>query len=80
MDSGAREVPIRGEMIRLGQLLKLADIVGGGGEVKVYLAESEVTVNGEPEQRRGRQLQPGDVIIANGTELRIVSRAEGERA
>lgn len=68
-----REVPIRGDMIRLGQLLKLADIVGGGGEVKVYLAELEVTVNGEPEQRRGRQLHPGDVVAASGIELRVVS-------
>lgn len=68
-----REVPIRGEMIRLGQLLKLADIVGGGGEVKLYLAESQVTVNGEPEQRRGRQLHPGDVVVASGIELRVLA-------
>ena len=72
-----REVPIRGEMIRLGQLLKLADIVGGGGEVKVFLAESEVTVNGEPERRRGRQLHPGDEIVAGGIALHVVSAGSG---
>jgi ribosome-associated protein len=68
-----RDIPIRGDMIRLGQLLKLADVVDGGGEVKDFLAEVDVTVNGEPEDRRGRQLHPGDVVvIADEEELRVV--------
>ena len=49
-------------MIRLGQLLKLADVVDSGGEAKALLAAGEVAVNGEPEQRRGRQLHDGDVV------------------
>jgi ribosome-associated protein len=69
----ARDVPIRGDMIRLGQLLKLADVVDGGGEVKDYLAEVPVLVNGEPEDRRGRQLHPGDVVLTGDEELRVVS-------
>jgi ribosome-associated protein len=69
-----REIPIRGDMIRLGQLLKLADVVDGGGEVKDFLAEVDVTVNGEPEDRRGRQLHPGDVVDVAGEEtLRVVA-------
>ncbi len=69
-----REIPIRGDMIRLGQLLKLADVVSGGGEVKDLLAEAEVTVNGEPEDRRGRQLHPGDVVAIDRDEtLRVVA-------
>jgi ribosome-associated protein len=68
----AREVPIRGGMIRLGQLLKLASTVGGGGDVKALLASEEVVVNGEPESRRGRQLHPGDVVVAAGEELLVV--------
>jgi ribosome-associated protein len=59
-------------MIRLGQLLKLAGIVGSGGEAKALLAEGGVTVNGEPEARRGRQLHPGDVLAAQGEEIRLV--------
>jgi ribosome-associated protein len=66
-----RDVPIRGDMIRLGQLLKLAGIVGGGGDAKAFLAEETVLVNGEPDNRRGRQLHPGDVISAAGEELRL---------
>lgn len=71
-----RAIPIRGDMIRLGQLLKLADVVDGGGEVKDFLAEVDVTVNGEPEDRRGRQLHPGDVIVIAGEEeLRVVGES-----
>ena len=58
-------------MIRLGQLLKLADIVGGGGEVKDFLAGETVLVNGEPDNRRGRQLHPGDVVVVGDQELRL---------
>lgn len=68
------EVPIRGTTIRLGQLLKLADVVGGGGEVKAFLAETEVLVNGEPDARRGRQLHPGDVVRIGDEEYRLVAR------
>ena len=48
--------------IRLGQLLKAAGLVESGGEAKALLAEGVVTVNGEVETRRGRQLAPGDVV------------------
>jgi ribosome-associated protein len=68
----AQEVPIRGDMIRLGQLLKLAGLVGGGGEAKALLAEGAILVNGEPESRRGRQLAPGDLVKVGGEEIRVV--------
>jgi ribosome-associated protein len=68
-----RDVAIRGDMIRLGQLLKLADVVDSGGELKSLLADTQVLVNGEPENRRGRQLHPGDVVTAAGDELRVVA-------
>jgi ribosome-associated protein len=57
-----REVQIRGEMIRLGQLLKFAGIADSGDEAKRLLAVGAVSVNGEPEIRRGRQLRGGDVV------------------
>ncbi len=69
-----REVPMRGEMIRLGQLLKLAGVRDTGGEVKELLAENAVTVNGEAESRRGRQLHPGDVVRVGDDEI-LLSRA-----
>jgi ribosome-associated protein len=65
------DVEIRGEMIRLGQLLTFAGITGSGAEAKLLLAEGGVTVNGEAETRRGRQLHRGDVIAAAGETLRV---------
>ena len=64
------EVEIRGESIRLGQLLKLVGIVDSGAEAKALLAEEGVAVNGEREDRRGRQIRPGDVVVARGREIR----------
>jgi ribosome-associated protein len=69
----ARDIPIRGDTIRLGQLLKLAGVVGAGGELKALLAEAPVLVNGEPDARRGRQLHPGDVVAVAGDQLRVVA-------
>jgi ribosome-associated protein len=68
-----RAIPIRGEMIRLGQLLKLAGAADDGAEAKALIAGGEVTVNGEPELRRGRQLHSGDCVAVGGEELRIVA-------
>ncbi len=70
----AETIEIRGEMIRLGQLLKLADVVDSGSAVKDLLADVPVAVNGEPEYRRGRQLHPGDVITVAGRTLQLISR------
>ena len=68
-----QRVPIRGETIRLGQLLKLTGTVGGGGEVKPFLAGAFVLVNGEREDRRGRQLHPGDVVRVGDDEIELVA-------
>ena len=54
------EVGERG--IRLGQLLKLANLVETGGAARGLLESGEVLVNGEVETRRGRQLTVGDVV------------------
>jgi len=68
-----REITIRGDMIRLGQLLKLADLASGGGDIKAIL-DHGVLVNGELEMRRGRQLHDGDEVEAVGEELKVVAQ------
>lgn len=48
--------------IRLGQFLKLAEIVQDGLEAKFMILEGEVKVNEEVEVRRGRQLHRHDLV------------------
>lgn len=55
-------VPIRDESIRLGQFLKLANLIDSGSDAKELLLQGSVLVNGEVETRRGRQLVKGDVV------------------
>jgi ribosome-associated protein len=66
-----QDVAIRGETIRLGQLLKLAGLAQSGSEAKELLARESVSVNGERETRRGRQLHPGDTVVVGEQRLRI---------
>jgi ribosome-associated protein len=68
-----RDVAIGGDMIRLGQFLKLADLIDTGGEGKILISSGDVTVNGEVDTRRGRQLHPGDVVAVLGRSARVVS-------
>ena len=67
-----REIQIRGDMIRLGQLLKFAGIADSGDEAKRLLEDGAVSVNGVPELRRGRQLHAGDVVTAGEEALTVV--------
>jgi ribosome-associated protein len=66
-----RDVPIQGDVIRLGQLLKLAGLAESGGDARALVEQGAVTVNGEVETRRGRQLHPGDVIALGEDAVRI---------
>jgi ribosome-associated protein len=67
-----RDVPIRGEVLRLGQLLKVAGLIEAGGEAKAFLSTHRVLVNAEPEERRGRQLRAGDEVRVGDAVLRLV--------
>ncbi|WP_202081574.1 S4 domain-containing protein YaaA [Caldalkalibacillus salinus] len=58
----AKQIPITTDYIPLGQFLKLADVLQTGGQVKWFLEEHDVLVNGESENRRGKKLYPGDII------------------
>jgi ribosome-associated protein len=71
MMNGMRDVPIDGDMIRLGQFLKLGNLIDSGGEAKMRIAAGEVTVNGEIDLRRGRQLRRGDVVAVGTEQARV---------
>ncbi|NYG60533.1 ribosome-associated protein [Nocardioides daedukensis] len=65
------DVPIRDESIRLGQFLKLANLVEDGAEAKAVIGQGLVSVNGEVDTRRGRQLVLGDVVALGGVSVRV---------
>ena len=69
-----RDVAIRDESIRLGQFLKLADLVDNGADAKPLLMQGLVVVNGEVETRRGRQLSQGDVVTLHGESVRVTGQ------
>ncbi|MFJ6095383.1 RNA-binding S4 domain-containing protein [Williamsia muralis] len=70
-------VPIRDNSIRLGQFLKLANLIESGAEAKEVIADGLVSVNGETETRRGRQLVTGDVVEIGGTEAVVDGPDDG---
>lgn len=70
-DSTPEELPIRDEMIRLGQALKLGSLVEDGAMARAVVEDGAVQVNDEVETRRGRQLHDGDVIAFDGASLVI---------
>ena len=70
-----RDLPSRGESIRLGQALTLSGLAESGGEARALVEDGVVTVNDEVETRRGRQLRHGDVVAVGGEALRIEASA-----
>ncbi len=69
------DIPIRDAMIRLGQLLKLANLVEDGVEAAELIKNGLVKVNGEIDDRRGRQLHNGDTVTVNGQTVRVSAPA-----
>ena len=65
------DVSIGGDGIRLGQFLKFAGLLDSGGDVKEAIIDGYVTVNGEIDRRRGRQLQLGDVVEFDARRVRV---------
>ncbi len=64
-------VSIQTEYIKLEALLKLANLVGSGGEAKVVIQDGQVTVNGAVCPMRGKKLRPGDLVVFQGREILV---------
>jgi ribosome-associated protein len=69
--SDFNDVPVEGDSIKLGQFLKLANLIESGGEAKQVLAGGIVRVNDVVETRRGRQLERGDVVSVAAASARV---------
>lgn len=55
-----KEFVLKGDYIRLDDLLKNVSAVNTGGHAKIVIQEGEVRVNGEVCTMRGKKLRRGD--------------------
>lgn len=67
-----KKIKIETEIITLGQLLKLLDIISSGGQATLFLSEHKVYVNGKLENRRGKKLFINDEIIIDNITYKVV--------
>ena len=65
------DITITTEFIKLQDLLKLANLVGTGGEAKIVIQNGDVLVNGEVCMMRGKKIRPGDTVAFDGKELTV---------
>lgn len=65
-------ITLREEFIKLGQLLKAEGWVEDGVEAKQVIQDGLVTVNGEPDTRRGRKLYDGDIVCYKGCQIKVI--------
>ena len=71
-DAPSNDAPqATGPTIHLDQFLKAHGLVGTGGQAKLLIQDGQVTVNGQVETRRRRQLRAGDVVQFDGEELPV---------
>lgn len=69
-------IQITGEYIKLGQAMKLANLVSSGVEAKMLIQDGKVKVNGEVDMRRGRKLYPQDVFEFQGQSVTVLDGNE----
>ena len=53
------------DFIPLSAALKLADVVGSGGEAKLMIQDGMVHLNGKADTRRSAKVRVGDSIFVN---------------
>lgn len=59
-------VKIQSEYIKLSQFLKYIGMIETGGQAKQAIQDLNITVNGVQENRKGKKLYPGDVVVVEG--------------
>lgn len=64
-------VEIREEPTALYKILKIANLVSGGGEAKLAISEGYVSLNGDVETQKRKKIYSGDLIYFNEQYLQI---------
>ncbi|MCR5419876.1 MAG: RNA-binding S4 domain-containing protein [Lachnospiraceae bacterium] len=67
------EIKIKDDYIKLGQLIKLAGLVGSGLEAKLEIVNGNVKLNGKTEIQRGKKVVPGDVVEYKGNSIKVIN-------
>ncbi len=64
-------IHIKDDFIKMGQLLKLANMVESGAVAKEVIEEGLVKYNGQVETRRGKKIYPGDIVEFDGESVTV---------
>lgn len=67
------EFRLRGEHVALCDLLKLAGIADSGGQGKHMIANGEVSVDGQCENRKTAKIRAGQTVACRGQRVRVVA-------
>lgn len=67
------KITIKDDFIKLGQLLKLANLVESGAMAKEVIENGDVKYNGQIETRRGKKVYPGDIVEFNGESVEVTN-------
>lgn len=71
------QIKITTEYIQLDQLLKFANVISTGGQVKFLLSEQSIFVNNELCHEKRKKIRPGDVVqVADVGVFEVVSEEE----
>ena len=62
---------LKGEHVRLCDLLKLAGIAESGGQGKHFVADGEVTVDGQLESRKSAKIRAGQIVECRGVKVAV---------
>lgn len=69
-------VELNHQPVELCKLLKIADLVGGGGEAKVVISEGYVLLNGEVEYQKRKKVYHEDIVEFNGEVVQLIINDE----
>ncbi len=72
MSESYLEIQLDQQPIELCKLLKIANLVAGGGEAKVVISEGYVLLNGEVEYQKRKKVYDNDIVEFNGETLQII--------
>ena len=66
------KISIKGEFIKLDQLLKFVGEASTGGEAKIMILEGIVKINNEIVLKRGKKIRKDDILDVNNNKYIIV--------